>query len=244
MNQQKRLRVFAGPNGSGKTSLVKIIQNQNVNLGTYVNADEIKVQLDNEYKLNFDQFSLTLDFEDLLTYIKTTTFFDKQRQLEIAQGLSFLGNSLQISDLIQSDDWFSTFLADYIRNQLLIYSEKFTIETVMSHPSKLDFLSTAKQKGFKIYLYFVSLEDPKLNIDRVKARVKLGGHHVPSDKIIDRYPKTLNNLLNAIRISDKSYIFDNSGQSPKLIAASENDDLTIISDFIPLWFQKSVMENL
>lgn len=180
----------------------------------------------------------------MLSSIKTTTFFDKQRQLEIAQGLSFSGNSLQISDLIQRDDWFSTFIADYLRNQLLTYSKKFTIETVMSHPSKLEFLLSAKQKGFKIYLYFVSLEDPKLNIDRVKARVKLGGHNVPSDKIIDRYTKTLNNLLNAIRISDKSYIFDNSGQSPKLIAVSENDDLTLISDYVPLWFQKSVMEKL
>jgi predicted ABC-type ATPase len=39
----KRMRVFAGPNGSGKTTIFKGILNESkVNLGIYVNADEIE----------------------------------------------------------------------------------------------------------------------------------------------------------------------------------------------------------
>lgn len=42
----KRMRVFAGPNGSGKTTIFKeILRNSKVNLGVYVNADEIEMQL-------------------------------------------------------------------------------------------------------------------------------------------------------------------------------------------------------
>jgi predicted ABC-type ATPase len=42
----------------------------------------------------------------------------------------------------------------------------------MSHPSKLDFIKKAKNLGYKTYLYFVSLENPEMNVDRVDARVK------------------------------------------------------------------------
>ena len=38
----KRVRIFAGPNGSGKSTIKSIVEDK-VNLGTYVNADEIKV---------------------------------------------------------------------------------------------------------------------------------------------------------------------------------------------------------
>ena len=41
---KKRLRIFAGPNGSGKSTITKIVLDY-VHLGTYVNADELKVIL-------------------------------------------------------------------------------------------------------------------------------------------------------------------------------------------------------
>lgn len=37
----KRVRIFAGPNGSGKSTIKSIVEDK-VNLGTYVNADEIE----------------------------------------------------------------------------------------------------------------------------------------------------------------------------------------------------------
>jgi predicted ABC-type ATPase len=53
------MRVFAGPNGSGKTTIFKeILQNSKVNLGVYINADEIEMQL-KEYKtVDFNQFQI------------------------------------------------------------------------------------------------------------------------------------------------------------------------------------------
>lgn len=45
-----RLRVFAGPNGSGKTTVINSIRNlivndQPIDFGHYINADDIAVQL-------------------------------------------------------------------------------------------------------------------------------------------------------------------------------------------------------
>ncbi len=50
----KRLRIFAGPNGSGKSTILKsILNNKNIDLGVYVNADDIEALLHKNKKLNF-----------------------------------------------------------------------------------------------------------------------------------------------------------------------------------------------
>ena len=84
-----------------------------------------------------------------------------------------------------------------------------------------------------------------MNIARVEARVKLGGHDVPKDKIVDRYERTMNFLLDAIKLVDKAYLFDNSSTNPKLFATSQNDKITLVdSDYFPIWFQKYVIDKL
>lgn len=49
----------------------------------------------------------------------------------------------------------------------------------------------------------------------------------------------------AIKLADKSFIFDNSYSEPKLFAISNNDELEIIdTEFIPSWFQTNVLSKL
>lgn len=57
---KKRLRIFAGPNGSGKSTIKKIVSNY-VKLGTYVNADEIKVELSNRRCLDFSDYDVIIN---------------------------------------------------------------------------------------------------------------------------------------------------------------------------------------
>lgn len=122
---------------------------------------------------------------------------------------------------------------------------KLTFETVMSHPSKLDFIRKAKENGYRIYLYFVALDNPELGIARVKARVLQGGHDVPDQKIIDRYERTMNLLLEAIKLSDRSFIFDNSYSEPKMFASADNEKISILNtQYAPAWFQRYVIDKL
>ena len=64
----KRMRVFAGPNGSGKTTIIKSLQGE-IPFGVYVNADDIesflkesKVLLFNTWQLNISQLELQTFF--------------------------------------------------------------------------------------------------------------------------------------------------------------------------------------
>ena len=65
--------------------------------------------------------------------------------------------------------------------------EAFTVETVMSDESKLEYIRLAQSMGYRIYLYFVSTKDVEINIGRVRFRVETGGHDVPEAKIRKRY---------------------------------------------------------
>jgi predicted ABC-type ATPase len=62
------------------------------------------------------------------------------------------------------------------------------------------------ERKFRTYLYFVCLDDLRINISRVEIRKEKGGHGGPQDKIIDRYYLTLTNLLPAIKACEKAHL--------------------------------------
>ena len=54
----------------------------------------------------------------------------------------------------------------------------------------------------------------------------------------------MNHLLEAIRLSDNAYLFDNSSSKPLLVARKENGELITEGTFIPSWYQQYVLEKL
>jgi predicted ABC-type ATPase len=88
---------------------------------------------------------------------------------------------------------------------------------------------------------FVCTDNPIINIDRVEARVRKGGHRVDANKIIARYQSTLKLLKESVSITYRSYLFDNSGQKMILISESYKGQLKIMEEDLPQWF-KNVFE--
>ncbi len=100
-------------------------------------------------------------------------------------------------------------------------------------------LSYTKKKGYRIYLYFICTDDVLINKNRVANRVVLGGHGVPANKIEERYKRSLKNLKEAIKFSDRAYLFDNSGRHHVLISEITNGkDVVYYSEKIPNWIIK------
>lgn len=240
----KRLRIFAGPNGSGKSTLLKVVSGKGIHLGIYINADDLKVMINENHLCSFDKFGLILDLEDFKNKLKSSSLFTKAGGWDLLSGMGQDDNSMAFNQDV--NDYFTSFLSDYLRQSLLYSCDKFTFETVMSHPSKLDFIKSAKEQGFRIYLYFVALNDPEMNKGRVETRVLQGGHDVPADKIVERYERTMNLLLDVIRLSDRAFLFDNSYSEPKLFATVEANEISIEDsvDFVPGWFQLYVLDKL
>ena len=119
MTTIKRLRIFAGPNGSGKSTLVKVVNDLQVHLGVYVNADELKIELDSKEYLDFDPYFITLDLNHLKSSLIKSTFYLPSKSELLSEGLTIIKNCLYINQLVLEDNSFPLFLADYIRFQLV-----------------------------------------------------------------------------------------------------------------------------
>ncbi|CAM4236043.1 zeta toxin family protein [Pseudoalteromonas ostreae] len=134
-----------------------------------------------------------------------------------------------------------------LRERYLDLGLSLTYESVMSHESHLEYIKRAKAKGYKTYLYYVCINDPEVNIARVKERVGSGGHGVPDEKVIGRYKRSLENLYEMTMLCERVYYFDNSYEQELFAEKSENALLKIKVDkynkLKPLWFQKNILEK-
>ena len=111
------------------------------------------------------------------------------------------------------------------------------------HRSKLQFLSNAQEQGYRVYLYLIATDDPKLNVERVLQRVDLGGHDVPKDKIISRYYRCLNNFLPALDFAYRAYFWDNSSREMRLFAELKPDHRLETVGNIPNWFSQYILKK-
>lgn len=109
--------------------------------------------------------------------------------------------------------------AENWRERCLNEGRDFIFETVLSVPDKVEFIQRAKTAGFFVRFFFIATDTPDINVGRIAKRVREGGHTVPTDKIIARYYRSIANGVEAARIVDRSYFWDNSvdRQAPTLL---------------------------
>lgn len=107
------------------------------------------------------------------------------------------------------------------------------VETVLSTDKYRRLVTLAKSLGFTFHLFYVLLQTPEMNIERVRARVLHGGHDVPPDKIVERYWRSLAQLPWFLEMADLAEIFDNSGAEPKLVARKAGGE-TVVSPAAPV----------
>ena len=236
----KRLRVIAGPNGSGKTTLYLELLKNKIPLYDFINADEIKLHLEKERKI---QLPFHLDSGELAETVSKTTFNETVKQLFCDGRISGEGNIVRFSrDSVNV--YSAAAFADFLRTAYLRRGISFTVETVFSHPSKLLFLSEAQERGYQIYLYLITTDDPQLNVKRVQQRVDLGGHDVPEATIISRYSRCLENFFPALEFAYRAYFWDNSAREMRLFAELKPDrSLETVGD-IPNWFSQYILKKI
>jgi len=110
----------------------------------------------------------------------------------------------------------------------LAHKESFAFETLLAHYTKLNFIKQAKEDGYYVRMFFICLENPFLNVKRVKERVANGGHDIPEENILGLYPKSMRYLRRAFGVVDEITVFDNSLEDMKLIAEKNDFDKIFI----------------
>ncbi|MBS0633221.1 MAG: zeta toxin family protein [Verrucomicrobia bacterium] len=236
--------MFAGPNGSGKSTLKsKLVPELR---GVYLNPDEIEATIKQTGRLCIADYGVRATTEEILSFFLTARLLIEHGLQSTALRLAFDGKNLLFSGIEVNSYWASA-TADFLQQKLVQAKASFTLETVMSHPSKIAVLTGAQTAGYRTYLYFIATDDPEINISRVQNRVNLGGHPVPEHKIRKRYHRSLGLLPAAVRATNRAYIFDNSGAPGTDTWLAEITDSKVLDlkvNPVPAWFKKALLDPL
>lgn len=105
----------------------------------------------------------------------------------------------------------------------------FGIETTLSGKTYLKILNEMKDSGYRIYMYYLWIPNYQLGVERIKNRVKEGGHNIPEHTVKRRFDKTLWNLFHTyLPVLDYLAIFDNSRVQPRIIYEKGHKNENII----------------
>lgn len=102
------------------------------------------------------------------------------------------------------------------------------VETVLSTAKYRRLVTKAKELGFEIWLIYVVLDSVELNVERVKLRIRKGGHAVAEEDVRKRYPRSLEQFPWFLNEADRAWIYDNSGATIRQVG--EKTEGTIILD--------------
>lgn len=119
----------------------------------------------------------------------------------------------------------------------------FSMESTLSGNSIIQRMKNAKQNGFYVQLNYIGVNSVDINLERVNARVRNGGHWIAEETIRERYKISLENFYLALPYCDEVFIYDNSESEPNLIFHLNNRIITTYSDFIPTWCE-NLLGNL
>jgi predicted ABC-type ATPase len=141
------MRMFAGPNGSGKTTVMRNLGRPPEWFGIYINPDDIErsVRLSGQFSLEWTGFSTNT--QELRDYFVNSNFLISQGRAIAANALSVDQNVVDFQS-IQFDSYYASVLSDFIRRKALAARISFTFETVMSAEDKVDLLKLAQAAGY------------------------------------------------------------------------------------------------
>jgi predicted ABC-type ATPase len=158
-------------------------------------------------------------------------------------GLRFV-NADDLARELALDPYAAAELAATLRETLLEQGESFVFETVFSDPvgEKVAFLKRTAARGYTVVLCFIGVDGPALSEERVAMRVAQGGHDVPSDKLVARYPRSLRNLARAIRELPHVIVYDNSDLARPFqrVAVFQQGRLVEQGEQRPKWLEKAL----
>ena len=104
----------------------------------------------------------------------------------------------------------------------------FAFETTLAAKSYARWIHDLRSRGYKFQLSFLWLRSADLAVQRVRERVRSGGHDVAEEVVRRRYDKGVKNLWNLyMPLADAWSVYDNSALPDPVLMASGGRDRMI-----------------
>lgn len=108
----------------------------------------------------------------------------------------------------------------------------FAFETTLASRFYARWLEQLKREGYRVSLMFLWLEQVDLAVERVRGRVRDGGHDIPEETIRRRYERGLTNLFTLyLPVVDDWSVRDTSfAGSVEIVRYTKEDGLTVFDE--------------
>ncbi len=122
------------------------------------------------------------------------------------------------------------------RQAALAAGRSHLLETTLAGSGILRHMAAARQEGWRIVLYYVSVASPDQALKRIRNRVALGGHDIPESDARRRFGRSHGNLPVAMALADLAVLYDNTDSlRPHREVAILGDGARWIADVAPGW---------
>jgi predicted ABC-type ATPase len=113
--------------------------------------------------------------------------------------------------------------------ELVALRREFSFESTLSGKTYMGMLLRAKAAGYRICLCYLWLPTVNISINRVRQRVRKGGHDIPESDLRRRFLPSLENFFNLyLPLADQALLFNGVGRPPQLIAELLNGYVSIL----------------
>lgn len=119
----------------------------------------------------------------------------------------------------------------YIENETT-----FHYETTLPGVTITKLIKKAKQRGFRIRLFFIGVDDLSVALARVHKRIAMGGHGADDSVIEKRYRNINEHVKNILPLCDTAILYDNTLRF-RQVAVIENGDAVDCDRELPGWFK-------
>lgn len=134
-------------------------------------------------------------------------------------------------------------LAEERRRDLIANNVSFISETVFSHPSKIELVADSVGAGYLVHVHAIMVP-VDLTVQRVRERMRRGGHEVPENKIRERYERLWGYISAVIPLADTVEVLDNSSaRTPFRPVARYEYGVLIGAPIWPKWTPAALRER-
>jgi predicted ABC-type ATPase len=116
---------------------------------------------------------------------------------------------------------------------LIAAGSSFALESTLSGKTYVAMLREARERGFRVVVHYVVIGSAAQAVERVRLRVKLGGHDVPAEDVVRRYERSRRHLLDDyLPLADEWGVWDNRNPPPQEIATNASHTLPALRELL------------
>lgn len=112
---------------------------------------------------------------------------------------------------------------------LVASGESIVLESTLSGNYLVKMIEKIKQSGYSISIVYIFLDSPQDCIQRIRLRVKLGGHFIPDQDVIRRYYRSKVNFWSTYKnlADDWLMIYNSTDEEPQRVAIGAGENFVV-----------------